>query len=98
MNKQLLERRIYGYFGINFRRTQFVDHPNVKLFLTQGGLQSSEEAILAEVPIIGFPTHSDQTVNVDTFVTYGAGIGLDLEYLTAEQLNSSVHEIMTDPR
>ncbi|XP_018568770.1 UDP-glucuronosyltransferase 2B19 isoform X1 [Anoplophora glabripennis] len=74
-----------------------LDHPNVKLFLMQGGLQSSEEAILAEVPIIGFPTHSDQTFNVDTFVKYGAGLGLDLDYFTAEELNSSIYEIMTNP-
>ncbi|KAJ8912888.1 hypothetical protein NQ315_011211 [Exocentrus adspersus] len=73
-----------------------LDHPNTKLFIMQGGLQSSEEAILAKVPIIGFPTHSDQTVNVDTFVKYGVGIALDLDYLTPEQLKSAIHEIMTN--
>ncbi|KPJ00056.1 Ecdysteroid UDP-glucosyltransferase [Papilio xuthus] len=35
-------------------------HPNVKIFITQGGLQSTDEAITAGVPLIGVPILGDQ--------------------------------------
>ncbi|KAF7264251.1 hypothetical protein GWI33_000426 [Rhynchophorus ferrugineus] len=74
-----------------------LEHPNVKLFITQGGLQSTEEAIAAHKPIIGIPFHSDQTSNVDTCVKYGMGKMLDLEDITVERLRSYINEIMDNP-
>lgn len=64
----------------------------------QGGLQSSEEAIVNQVPIIGIPFQSDQTANVDTFVKYGMGLSIDLEDITVEKLNASIHEIISHKR
>ncbi|XP_030763810.1 UDP-glucuronosyltransferase 2B33-like [Sitophilus oryzae] len=74
-----------------------LDHPNVKLFITQGGLQSTEETIAAHKPIIGIPFHSDQTTNVDTCVQYGMGKMIELEDLTAEKLRSYILEIINNP-
>ncbi|XP_044749803.1 UDP-glycosyltransferase UGT5-like [Coccinella septempunctata] len=71
-------------------------HPNVKLFITQGGLQSMEETINHHVPVIGIPFHSDQTMNVDTAVKYGFGLRIELEDLSIEGLKSAIHEIMTN--
>lgn len=68
----------------------------MKLFITQGGLQSTEEAIAAHKPIIGIPFHSDQTTNVDTCVQYGMGKMLDLEELY--KLSKYILEIIDDPR
>lgn len=68
----------------------------MKLFITQGGLQSTEEAIAAHKPIIGIPFHSDQTTNVDTCVQYGMGKMVDLEELS--KLRSYILEIIDDPR
>ncbi|CAG9761804.1 unnamed protein product [Ceutorhynchus assimilis] len=39
-------------------------HPNVKLFITQGGIQSLEEAIYFEKPLIGIPMIADQESNL----------------------------------
>ncbi|KAL3271591.1 hypothetical protein HHI36_022066 [Cryptolaemus montrouzieri] len=75
-------------------QTALLAHPNVKLFITQGGLQSLEETITHHVPIIGIPSHSDQTFNVDTAVKYGFGICIDLIDLTVEILEDAIHEIM----
>ncbi|XP_045463154.1 UDP-glycosyltransferase UGT5-like [Harmonia axyridis] len=69
-------------------------HPNVKLFITQGGLQSMEETINHHVPIIGIPFHSDQTMNVDTAVKYGIGLGIEMADMTVENLKSAIFEIM----
>ncbi|XP_019755646.1 UDP-glycosyltransferase UGT5 isoform X1 [Dendroctonus ponderosae] len=75
-----------------------LQHPNVKLFITQGGLQSTEEAIAAHKPIIGIPFHSDQTTNVDTCAMYGMGKLLDMEDITIETLRSYILEIVNNPR
>ncbi|XP_045463153.1 UDP-glycosyltransferase UGT5-like isoform X3 [Harmonia axyridis] len=77
-------------------QTTVLAHPNVKLFMTQGGLQSMEETISHHVPIIGMPSHSDQTMNVDTAVKYGFGIGIDFDEITVEKLKAAINEIMTD--
>ncbi|KAK9878088.1 hypothetical protein WA026_020731 [Henosepilachna vigintioctopunctata] len=71
-------------------------HKNVKVFITQGGLQSMEETISQHVPIIGIPSHSDQTTNVDTAVTLGFGIEIDYDYITAETIKSAIYEIMNN--
>lgn len=38
-------------------------HPNVKLFVTHGGLLSCTEAILRGKPIVGIPIFGDQMVS-----------------------------------
>ncbi|XP_056635353.1 UDP-glycosyltransferase UGT5-like isoform X2 [Diorhabda sublineata] len=38
-------------------------HPNVKLFITQGGIQSLEEAIVNHVPMAMLPVFGDQEAN-----------------------------------
>ncbi|KAL1506654.1 hypothetical protein ABEB36_005979 [Hypothenemus hampei] len=73
-------------------------HPKVKLFITQGGLQSIEEAITVHKPIIGIPFHSDQTTNVDSCVKYGLGKMINLEELDENILKSYAIEIINDPK
>ncbi|XP_030763758.1 UDP-glucuronosyltransferase 1-7-like [Sitophilus oryzae] len=73
-----------------------LNHPNVKLFISQGGLQSTEEAIAAHKPIIGIPFHSDQTTNVDTCVHFGMGKMLDVKDLTVETLRSYILEVINN--
>ncbi|KAK9878090.1 hypothetical protein WA026_020732 [Henosepilachna vigintioctopunctata] len=77
-------------------QVSLLGHKNVKVFITQGGLQSMEETISQHVPIIGIPSHSDQTTNVDTAVTLGFGIEIDYDYITAETVKSAIHEIMNN--
>ncbi|XP_044755760.1 UDP-glucosyltransferase 2-like isoform X1 [Coccinella septempunctata] len=77
-------------------QTSVLAHPNVKLFMMQGGLQSMEETINYHVPVIGMPSHSDQTMNVDTAVKYGFGIGIDFDDITVENLKAAIMEIMTN--
>jgi hypothetical protein len=42
-------------------------HPNVKLFITHGGLLSTTEAAYAAVPVLGIPVFGDQKVNMRAF-------------------------------
>nr|CAI5828525.1 unnamed protein product [Callosobruchus analis] len=48
-------------------------HPNVKLFITQGGLQSLEEAIYNSVPVVVLPCFGDQTSNARKVEDRGVG-------------------------
>nr|CAD7439936.1 unnamed protein product [Timema bartmani] len=49
-------------------------HPKMKAFISQGGLQSAEEAILMGVPLIGIPFFADQDLNVKMIVERGIGL------------------------
>ncbi|XP_011548792.3 UDP-glycosyltransferase UGT5-like [Plutella xylostella] len=71
-------------------------HPNVKLFITQGGLQSTDEAISAAVPLIAFPMLGDQWYNAEKYVHHGIGLKLELEIITEEVLEDSVKTVIGD--
>ncbi|XP_060536288.1 UDP-glycosyltransferase UGT5-like [Cylas formicarius] len=77
-------------------QTAVLEHPNTKLFITQGGLQSIEEAIAAHVPILGVPFHSDQMANVDACDRYGMGELLEMERFTFESLRKLIVRILND--
>ncbi|KAG5871834.1 hypothetical protein JTB14_036486 [Gonioctena quinquepunctata] len=68
-------------------------HPNVKVFITQGGLQSMEEAITYGVPIVGIPFISDQNSNIDKAVQKGIGLGLKHATMTKDMLKSTILEV-----
>ncbi|CAG9771364.1 unnamed protein product [Ceutorhynchus assimilis] len=53
-------------------------HPNIKLFITQGGIQSLEEAIYFEKPLIGIPMFGDQESNLKRMERKGI-----LKYVTS---------------
>ncbi|XP_046972692.1 UDP-glycosyltransferase UGT5-like [Vanessa cardui] len=71
-------------------------HPNVKLFITQGGLQSTDESISAGVPLIGIPILGDQWYNVEKYVHHKIGIRLDLDSFSENEFRSSIEKIIGD--
>ncbi|XP_045506844.1 UDP-glucosyltransferase 2-like [Colias croceus] len=77
-------------------QTEILKHPNVKLFITQGGLSSSFESISAGVPLVGIPMLFDQWYNVENYEYYGIGIKLDLTSLTEEKLRHAVETVIKD--
>ncbi|CAB3245073.1 unnamed protein product [Arctia plantaginis] len=77
-------------------QSDLLRHPKIKLFITQGGLQSTDEAISAGVPLIGIPMLADQWYNVQKYVYHGIGEELDFETLTEEQLTNTIYKILTN--
>lgn len=73
-------------------------HPKVKLFITQGGLQSTDEAITAGVPLIGIPMLADQWYNVEKYVRHQIGLRLDIETLNEQKLETAIKTIIEDKR
>ncbi|XP_030036366.2 UDP-glucuronosyltransferase 2B4 isoform X8 [Manduca sexta] len=77
-------------------QSDLLRHPKVKMFITQGGLQSTDEAITAGVPLIGVPMLGDQWYNVDHYVHHKIGLRLDMETLTEETFMDAVKTILND--
>ncbi|XP_028175156.1 UDP-glucuronosyltransferase 2B20-like [Ostrinia furnacalis] len=77
-------------------QSDLLRHPNIKLFITQGGLQSTDEAITAGVPLIGMPMLGDQWFNVEKYVYHKIGMRVDMETLTEERFKEAVEKIIGD--
>ncbi|XP_045520031.1 UDP-glucosyltransferase 2-like [Pieris brassicae] len=77
-------------------QTDLLRHPNLKLFITQGGLQSTDEAINSGVPLIGIPMLADQWYNVEFYEHLKIGIGLDIETITREKLLKAIETVISD--
>lgn len=76
----------------------FTVHPKVKLFITQGGLQSTEEAITGGVPLVGIPMFADQWYNVEKYVRHGIGVQLDMATLTEDDFKNAIEKVINDKR
>ncbi|XP_026735894.1 uncharacterized protein LOC113499578 [Trichoplusia ni] len=77
-------------------QSDLLRHPKVKAFITQGGLQSTDEAIVAGVPMIGFPMLGDQWFNVEKYKYHKIGIGLDIETVTEQTLENAIKTVIED--
>ncbi|XP_045540045.1 UDP-glucosyltransferase 2-like isoform X2 [Papilio machaon] len=77
-------------------QSDLLRHPKVKLFITQGGLQSTDEAITAGVPLIGIPLLADQWYNVEKYVQHKIGVRIDIDSLTEEMFENSIHTVIND--
>lgn len=76
-----------------FPQDDILAHPNVKLFITHGGLLSCTEAIYHGVPVIGIPIFGDQHMNMARVVSSGLGIQVDYKNLTESSLTWALNEM-----
>jgi len=72
-------------------------HPNVKLFITHGGLHSIEEAVYNEKPVIGIPFFADQLSNMRLVEKIGYGKLITFDKLTEESFGNAVEEVISNP-
>lgn len=68
------------------------------MFITQGGLQSTDEAITAGVPLIGIPIMGDQMYNVEKYVYHKIGLRINLKDLDDTLLKDAIKTIVEDKR
>ncbi|XP_044755334.1 UDP-glycosyltransferase UGT5-like isoform X4 [Coccinella septempunctata] len=73
-------------------------HPNIKVFITQCGLQSMEEAIMNHIPLIGLPFFADQPANAIMMHNKGFGVHLDHTKLTKEKFKETIMEVINNPK
>ncbi|XP_046993383.1 UDP-glucosyltransferase 2-like [Schistocerca americana] len=73
-------------------------HPNVRVFITQGGLQSFNEAAYHGVPLLGIPFFGDQQHNVAKMVDAGIGIELKFWDVTKDTISDAILRLIGDKR
>lgn len=73
-------------------------HPNVKLFITHGGLLSITEAIYHAVPIIGIPLFADQFLNVARAHRAGYALPVYLKDSNEATLSAAIVEMLSNDR
>jgi len=71
-------------------------HPNLKVFVTHGGLGSLVEAIYHKAVIVGVPLSNDQKPNLLRAVKHGYAVSLVWDDMTAEELVGSIKRAMED--
>jgi glucuronosyltransferase len=75
-------------------QSDLLAHPKIKLFITQGGQQSMEEAIDRTIPMIDIPFLADQDSNAKRLVERGVGYHLELHSLTEPKLLKAINEML----
>lgn len=73
-------------------------HPNVKLFITHGGLLSTIETVYHGVPIIAIPVYGDQMANAHIAEDAGYALTLPMGSITEESLTKLINEIFSNPK
>ncbi|XP_076289228.1 UDP-glucosyltransferase 2-like [Lasioglossum baleicum] len=76
---------------------EILAHPNILLFIFQGGAQSLEEAIEYEVPLLGIPVFGDQHVNVQMLKRRGVAMDLMMHELTKEKFKEAILTVILNP-
>ncbi|OAD54384.1 UDP-glucuronosyltransferase 2C1 [Eufriesea mexicana] len=71
-------------------------HPNVRLFITHGGMLGSQEAVYCGVPILGIPLFGDQHLNMAYFVKKGLAVKLDYRQLSYEPVSNALNELLVN--
>lgn len=76
----------------------FSAHPKVKLFVTQGGLQSVNEASYYGVPMVAIPFFCDQTHNSVKMESSGVAVVLDVKDVTKETFLQAIRTVLNNER
>ncbi|KAF2890137.1 hypothetical protein ILUMI_16036, partial [Ignelater luminosus] len=81
-----------------FPQQDIFRHPNIKLFISRGGLQSVDKAVHNYIPIIGIPFGADQQSNVKRIINQGIGLEISLSTLEKSSLKKAILEVISNPK
>jgi MGT family glycosyltransferase len=68
-----------------------------ELFITHGGMNSTNEGLYYGVPLIVIPQSADQPIIAGQVANIGAGINLQMQSLTANQLREAADHVLNHP-
>ncbi|KAF7264257.1 hypothetical protein GWI33_000423 [Rhynchophorus ferrugineus] len=85
------------YTRLWYPQQDVLAHPKVKLFITQGGLQSIDEALDRKVPMLIIPIFGDQPNNADRCVSKKIAEKIDIQTFTKEELRSKILQLIDGP-
>lgn len=72
-------------------------HPNVKVFMSHGGLMGTSEGVYCQKPTIVTPIYGDQFLNAAALEHRGMGLVLHYNQLTEDKIVDAIHRIL-NPR
>lgn len=75
--------------------TPFTGHPNVKAFISHGGLLGTTEAVHCGVPTIVMPQFGDQHTNARALEANGGGVILQLYDVTEERVYKALKKVLS---
>ncbi|CAG9854537.1 unnamed protein product [Phyllotreta striolata] len=81
-----------------FPQADILAHPNVKLFITHGGLLSTLETIYHGVPVLTLPVFGDQRLNAARTEIFGYGLAIDFFELNEENFSDAIEKMLSDPK
>ncbi|KAH8294658.1 hypothetical protein KR018_000890 [Drosophila ironensis] len=76
---------------------EILKHPNVKLFISHGGLLSMIEAAHYAVPLLCLPIFFDQFQNAKRMEKMGVAKSLDAMNLSTEMVVEKIRDLLSDP-
>ena len=73
-------------------------HPKCRVFMTHGGLLSTQEAIYHGVPVLGLPFINDQLLNMNRAVRDGYALQILWSNINPQILSESIDQLINDKR
>lgn len=73
-------------------------HPNIRLFITHGGLLGTTEALVEGVAVLGIPIYADQKMNMLKAENLGYGITMDIDDISVELLEQNLQKLLAHPQ
>lgn len=73
-------------------------HPNIKLFISHGGIHSVMEAVYFGIPVIGTPLFYDQIQNIEMLVSKNMCISIKYEEISESKIDKALQEILSNSK
>ncbi|XP_059612720.1 UDP-glycosyltransferase UGT5-like [Phlebotomus argentipes] len=81
-----------------FPQDDILAHPNVRFFITHGGLLSTMEATYHGVPVIGIPIFGDQMMNMAKAEAAGYGLTVKFGNFSEESISWAINELLSNDK
>lgn len=78
-------------------QSDILAHPNVKVFITHGGLLGTQEGVHRAVPMLGIPIYCDQHLNMNKAVLGGYAVKLYFPNVTESSFRWALNELLHKP-